>query len=488
MTRILARRLVLADGSERSMQLLELDSDGLLVSCTPFTKETPGTTYNSDTYYVASSGRVYTDRDYEAALRQLDDLGAFHNLGAQAYKPGLDHIIALDQALGSPSRKLRTIHVAGTNGKGSTSSLLAAVLESAGYRTGLYTSPHLLDFRERIRIGGAMASKGDVADFMQRFRLLDLGFVPSYFECVTAMAFDLFARAEVDVAVIEVGLGGRLDSTNIITPLLSVITNISADHTAILGDTLPEIAAEKAGIIKEGVPAVIGHCGRGDGVREVFIGKARAEQAPIIFAADDKLYKEAVDTDEGILYTATPWGDLTGSLIGNCQKENAATVLNCLSVLSRSFAITADAVRRGFHDVERITGLKGRWTRFERDGRNFICDTGHNEGAWRSLGPGLQALGCDKNLKMVVGFLRDKDLGSILRYMPADADYYFVTPESDRARTAAETAGMFARAGIKGTQCSSIEDGISRAVAGSRPGDTIFVGGSTFVAAKVLLS
>lgn len=300
-----------------------------------------------------------TDIRYNKALEMLEGyFTAFHKVGSDAYKPGLERSQALDAALGYPSRKFASVHVAGTNGKGSTACTLAAVLTSAGYRTGLYTSPHLVDFRERIRVDGAMIDKSFVADFMESYASQPADMPqPSYFELVTAMAFCYFASRNVDVAIIETGLGGRLDSTNILNPGLSIITNISLDHMALLGDTPEAIAAEKAGIIKPNVPVVIGEAS--GSVRDVFRNAAAAKGSPAIFACDNPLFTSAVSDGDTMLYKDTPWGDIRGQLTGDCQKLNTATVLNALVVLSEHFDISPDAVRNGFADVCSLSGLAG---------------------------------------------------------------------------------------------------------------------------------
>lgn len=421
---------------------------------------------------------------YQESLTRLESLGAFHKLGTAAYHPGLDNIRTLDRALGSPASALRCIHVAGTNGKGSTASLIASVLTAAGYRTGLYTSPHLVDMRERIRVDGQMVPRSFVTEFTDRLFGLDTGVKPSYFEALTLMAFEWFRRSKVDVAVIEVGLGGRLDSTNIINPILSVITNISADHTAILGDTLPAIAAEKAGIIKGGVPVVVGNA-VGE-VRAVFEAAAAAVNppAPLIFASEHPLFSSCAITPAGNSYSGTPWGKVECPLSGECQRENAATVFNALVQLSMSMDIRAEAVAAGFARVEELSGLRGRWSQSRWHDMACIVDTGHNPGAWEYLGPRLADIAREKPLGMVLGFLRDKDLATIVHFMPRQARYWFVSPEGERARTADETAALFSDAGIPGTVCNSVEEALSMARQSLGKEGTVFIGGSTFVASQ----
>lgn len=433
--------------------------------------------------------QTMTQTDIKTAYKDaLDDINshfaAFHRSGGKAYNPGLDTIRALDGAFGSPSKAYTTVHVGGTNGKGSTASTIAAVMTAAGYRTGLYTSPHLTDFRERIRVDGEPVAREFVVDFMRRYHALGLEATPSFFELTTAMAFSYFAERKVDIAIIEVGLGGRLDSTNIITPALSVITNISPDHMAILGNTEEAIATEKAGIIKPEIPVVIGSAD--GGVRRVFEQAAAKAGSPIIFAQDNPLCTPQEAPGGGICYRGTPWGDISAALTGACQTENASTVFNALVILSEQFDITPSAVVRGFAGVCTLAGLRGRWMPVEAMGRRFLCDTGHNVGAWKYLGPALAAKAANRPLRMVLGFVADKDLDAILPFMPREAAYYFVAPEGERAREASSTAAAFAASGIAGEVCGSVAEGIEKAVGDSSADDLIFVGGSTFVVAEFL--
>lgn len=407
----------------------------------------------------------------------------FQSIGAGAYKPGLDTVRALSAMFGNPHKKLRTIHVGGTNGKGSTAHTIAAVLQSAGYRTGLFTSPHLVDFRERMRIDGRMISHDEVTGFVQRF--INAGgeeLHPSFFELTTIMAFDYFARHDVDVAVIEVGLGGRLDSTNIITPDISIITNISRDHTALLGNTEVEIAHEKSGIIKDGVPVVIGESD-GD-VREVFRAAAEAHGAPISYADDLRMYDRSEPVENGLLYRSTPWGDIRAELCGDCQTKNASTILCALRCMSHlGYNISADAVARGFGNVCRLTGLAGRWMKVG-DNPTVICDTGHNVGGWKYLSERLASYG--KRLHIVIGFVNDKDISGILAMMPRQARYYFVKPSVPRGLDSEALADLATEAGIKGERYSTVADGYKAALSHAEEGDTIFVGGSTFVVADLI--
>ncbi|MDE6484278.1 MAG: bifunctional folylpolyglutamate synthase/dihydrofolate synthase, partial [Duncaniella sp.] len=324
---------------------------------------------------------------YQEAIDYLyRQLPTFHREGPGAYKPGLDTARALDSLFGNPSEKITTVHIAGTNGKGSTAHSLAAILQKAGYRTGLYTSPHIVDFRERIRIDGLMIPEDDVVDFVNRYITAAAGIEPSFFELTTIMAFDYFARSGVDVAVIETGLGGRLDTTNIISPLLSVITNISPDHTSLLGDTPAAIAAEKAGIIKPGVPVVIGRADD-ESVRKVFTETAARNGSPIIFAQP----LDAVAETDGIVYRDTPYGTFKGELAGIYQIENTATILAAVAELSRRLDIPAEAVTGGLTEVSELTGLRGRWTKLA-DNPATVYDTGHNPGGWEQITAQLSKL------------------------------------------------------------------------------------------------
>ncbi len=411
----------------------------------------------------------------------FNQIPMFQNVGARAYKPGLDTVLRLSEAFGSPHLKLRAIHIAGTNGKGSTASTIAAVLRSAGYKTALYTSPHLVDFRERMRIDGKMISEDEVVAFIERFRSLNFEPQPSFFELTTVMAFDFFARNNVDYAVIETGLGGRLDATNILTPLLSVITNISPDHTALLGDTPAAIASEKAGIIKSGIPVVIGKA-EGE-VKEVFAEKARLENAPIIFAAETPAFSSFENKTSHILYKETPWGDICGELTGDCQSENANTALTALHTLLPE--LPAEAVSRGFAEVCNLSGLMGRWTTLQKSPQ-VICDTGHNPGGWEYLGPRLSQLAASDKLHIVIGFVNDKDVASILRMLPSDASYYFATPSVRRGRDSKSLKDEAAKFKLNGEAFPTVADAYQAALSSAHPSETIFVGGSTFIVADLL--
>lgn len=416
----------------------------------------------------------------------------FQQIGAAAYKPGLQTVTSLASALGNPQRKLRCIHVAGTNGKGSTSHSIASVLQAAGYKVGLFTSPHLVDFRERIRIDGRMIGEDEVVGFVERFRELGLeSLKPSFFELTTVMAFDWFARNEVDFAVIEVGLGGRLDSTNIITPILSVITNISFDHMAQLGNTLPEIASEKAGIIKPGVPVVIGEAE--GSVRDVFLKKAQEVGAPIIFAEDEHPARGVSDELSRLLVSYSPFGSFTFELTGLCQFKNIQTIVTALVELRKAGVEFPDgAVDVGLRKVIERTGLMGRWMTVS-DNPLTICDTGHNIGGWQYISEQL-----DRHtgpLYIVIGFVNDKDISHILPLMPRRAHYLFTRASVPRALPAEELASKAAEAGLKGECFGSVAEAVERACqlaeasapeCQSNEKPMIFVGGSTFVVADLL--
>lgn len=407
----------------------------------------------------------------------------FEKIGAAAYKPGLDTTQRLDSAFGSPHRHYPTIHIAGTNGKGSTAHTLAAILQSQGYRTGLYTSPHLVSFRERMRVNGEMITEQEVVDFLNRYQQLDFEGKPSFFELTTIMAFDFFARKKVDLAVIETGLGGRLDSTNIISPILSIITNISKDHTAQLGDTLPEIAAEKAGIIKPGTPVVLG--GIDTTLKPVFLKKA-AEVGSEFFLSDDirnsMKHREVMDGAKPYQeYTGTPFGTLRSELTGWYQPENMATVLTAVKCLDESgMKISQEAVRKGMENVCSLTGLMGRWMTIPGT-PSLVIDTGHNLGGWEILSKQIADI-----KDIIIGFVKDKDVKPILRLLPSDHRYYFTAPSIPRGLPADKLAKMGAEAGMKGEVFSTVGEAIKAAHKAGKGEERIFLGGSNYLAGEAL--
>lgn len=401
----------------------------------------------------------------------------FSVIGPGAYKPGLDTARLLDKAFGHPHKRFKCIHVGGTNGKGSVSHSLASVLMAAGYKVGLYTSPHLVDFRERIRVNGQMISEQAVVDFVKRYRSLGLDCQPSFFELTTIMAFDYFASQGVDYAVVEVGLGGRLDTTNIITPILSVITNISLDHVALLGDTPAAIAHEKAGIIKPGVPVVIGEAD-GD-VKEVFRQKADAVGSPIVFADEHPL--EWREEDGRLVYD---WRgrEVVCDLVGSCQPKNAATTLAALGFMP---FVSDEAIAVGLADVQGRTGLMGRWMHIASDPET-VCDTGHNSGAWQYLAPRLAMISEQRPTRIVLGFANDKDVDTIFAMLPKNAVYYFAAPDVKRARSADSLLELGLANGLTGRTFASVKEAYAKALKESAPDDFVFVGGSNFVVAEIL--
>ncbi len=409
----------------------------------------------------------------------------FQQVGGAGYKEGLATSIALDNHLGNPHRRYRTIHVAGTNGKGSTAHTLAAILQAAGYKVGLYTSPHLIDFRERIKVNGEPASKQFVVDFVESEKRFFEPLEPSFFELTTAMAFTYFARQQVDIAVIEVGLGGRLDCTNIITPDLCVITNISPDHTQFLGTTLAQIAGEKAGIIKRGVPVIIGEAT--EETRKIFTQKANEADAPIIFAEDNRYILQATHSDQGIEYTTRNHERITGELRGSYQIKNANTILAAAHALAKkNYKITADNIRTGFARVCSLTGFLGRWQTISNNPRT-ICDAGHNIGGIKEVTEQL-AREQYTTLRIVFGMVGDKDVESVLAMMPRGAIYYFTQASIKRALPADHLREMARAHGLLGSSHPDVSTALAAATNDSSAGDLIFIGGSCFVVADLLAS
>lgn len=418
-------------------------------------------------------------------------LPMFQRIGPAAYKADLSNTIAICKALGNPENKFRSIHVAGTNGKGSTSHLLAAVLQKAGYKTGLYTSPHLKDFRERIRINGKMIPKKRIVDFVAKHKNIFEKVEPSFFEWTVALAFDFFAQEKVDIAVIETGLGGRLDSTNVITPEVSVITNISFDHTNLLGNTLRKIAAEKAGIIKPGIPVVIGETQKA--VQSVFEQKAKKEKAPIRFADDEMRITKAAHIAGAVpsLRATVYAGDrmlfhqLRCNLPGVYQRKNILTVLSAIDVLRESgWKITSGNIRAGFREVIALTGLQGRWQTLSRRPL-VIADTGHNEAGIAEIVAQLKKQKFNR-LHFVLGVVNDKDPFKVLSLLPKKATYYFCKAKLPRAMDANELAEKACKIGLKGEAWPSVKAALQAAKKAAAKNDLVFVGGSTFVVAEAI--
>ncbi|MBN2806628.1 MAG: bifunctional folylpolyglutamate synthase/dihydrofolate synthase [Prolixibacteraceae bacterium] len=425
--------------------------------------------------------------DYSKTLQYLfGQLPMFQRSGPAAYKANLDNTLALDVLFQHPHRMFRTIHVAGTNGKGSVSHWLASVLQSAGYKTGLYTSPHLVDYRERIRVNGEMISEAAVSNFVERFLDMnrELNIEPSFFELSVMMAFDFFAAQQVDVAVIEVGLGGRLDSTNIITPDLSVITNISLDHTNLLGTTIAAIAAEKAGIIKAGVPVIIGESHPES--EPVFRAKARELGAPLEMA--DQQYLLLPGNQFGLSLTnecVVLYRDLVPGLSGHYQQKNLVTVLAAIQVLRKKYEkITEAAVREGIEQVVTMTGLRGRWEQISEQPR-IICDTGHNEAGLDDVVRQLASESFSQ-LHFVFGTVNDKDINAILALLPKNARYYFTQAGIERALDANQLQALAVPFGLRGTVHQTVREALAAARSNAKPNDLIFVGGSTFVVAEII--
>jgi len=427
---------------------------------------------------------------YEETLGFLfSQLPAYHRIGKAAYKNDLNNTKALDNYFGSPHRMYRTIHVAGTNGKGSVSHMIASVLQEAGYRTGLYTSPHLKDFRERIRVNGAMISEDEVIRFVSENKEILESLKPSFFEMSVAMAFDYFAKCNVDVAVIEVGLGGRLDSTNIINPVLSVITNIGHDHMDLLGDTLEKISEEKAGIIKDGIPVIISETQPES--MEIFISRASEKDSEIVFAdksffctlgefdnvTDERKYL-IIDMEMNINYEGfTPLG-------GNYQSKNIQAVYRVFKSLNSILSFADHNVRDGIRKVKVNTGLSGRWQVISHNPL-MICDTGHNKEGLEYVLSQLSGIP-KKRLHMVVGFVNDKDLSAVLPLFPEDAVYYFTKASVPRALDENILKSRAEKYRLPGKAFPDVKSAIEAARLNASPGDLIFIGGSTFIVADAL--
>lgn len=423
--------------------------------------------------------------NYQETLQWLfSQLPMYQREGQAAYKANLDNTLRLDEHFHHPHRQFKTIHVAGTNGKGSVSHMLASILQEAGYKTGLYTSPHLKDFRERIKVNGEMISEQYVIDFVEKNQALFAEIHPSFFEMTVAMAFKYFADRQVDIAVIEVGLGGRLDSTNIITPLVSVITNISFDHMALLGDTLEKIAGEKAGIIKPGIPAVIGI--RDKAYDFVFERKAEEVHAPLEFATDEWLIAhKANGTYDVARRDWWAFGDLECELKGDYQQKNIPAVLEAILPLRKQgLHLTDEHIRAGIAHVIRNTGLLGRWQTLATQPLT-VCDTGHNIDGLSEI---VKQLGhCHyERLHFVIGMVNDKDIDHILRILPQDAIYYFTKASIPRALNEQILAAKAREAGLHGECYPTVAAAYAAAQAQASANDMIYIGGSTFIVAEVL--
>ena len=430
--------------------------------------------------------------NYNETLQYLfERLPMFHRIGEAAYKNSLENTLKLDEIFGHPHRNYKTVHVAGTNGKGSVSHMLAAVFQAAGYKTGLYTSPHLKDFRERIKINGQMISEQEVIEWVENYPVKNnlWNIESSFFELTAALAFDYFSKQKVDIAIIEVGLGGRLDSTNIITPEVSVITNIGLDHTNLLGDTLEKIAAEKAGIIKPNVPGVVGL--KQIETKQVFTEIARAKQTSLFFA--DQEYVAAysmLGLDGKQILNIERNGEMTFpeiklDLLGMYQVRNVPVVLKTLEILiEKGWQISRENIYEGLANTAKSTGLIGRW---QIIGNNplTVCDTGHNEDGIRMVVNQIKNTP-HKTLHFVFGVVADKNQDAVLGLLPKDALYYFTRADIPRAKNERELAKKATGFGLKGESYSTVAEAFNAAKVNADKNDLIFIGGSTFVVAEIL--
>lgn len=410
----------------------------------------------------------------------------FEKVGASAYKEGLTNTLALDEHFNHPHKQYKTIHIAGTNGKGSCSHTLASILQAEGYKVGLYTSPHLIDFRERIRVNGKCIDQERVIRFVEEERSFFEPLHPSFFELTTALAFKYFEEQNVDIAVIEVGLGGRLDCTNIITPILSIITNISLDHTQFLGNTLPLIAKEKAGIIKNRIPVVVGETT--EETKNVFKEVANQHEAPIIFAEEsNEIIASRYDNAlQERIYKTQSFGEIHGDLMGNYQDKNTNTVLNAVKVLKNYdlIKLSDNSIRQGFKQVSTTTGLLGRWQCIQKSPATY-CDTGHNVGGWTYLSKQLAQQDCEQ-MRIVFGMVDDKDLSTIMQMLPQNAQYYWTQPSCQRAFPVEKVAQLGRDNHLHGKVFPTVKDAYQAAMHDADAQDFIFIGGSSYVVADLL--
>lgn len=426
--------------------------------------------------------------NYQETLDYMfSQLPMFQRIGSAAYKDNLDNTIAICKLLDHPENKFRSIHIAGTNGKGSTSHMIASILQDAGYRVGLYTSPHLKDFRERIKINGEMISESFVIDFVERYKNDFEKIQPSFFEMTVGLAFDYFSKSNIDIAVIEVGLGGRLDSTNVITPELSIITNISFDHMALLGNTLEKIAKEKAGIIKKNVPVIIGETH--PETKTVFETISSINNTSIVFA-DQELKTSNLRYTPSLLMdiqtnNTIKLKDLESGLSGQYQEKNIKTVITAVDHLIRKdFHITENNVRNGIKEVVKNTGLLGRWQKLSEFPLT-IADTGHNEAGIKEV---LEQISKTPHahLHFVIGMVNDKDISTILKMLPKNATYYFCKANIPRALAAGELKQQAEEIGLQGQIFNTVKEALAAAQLNAGTNDLVFVGGSTFTVAEVV--
>lgn len=428
--------------------------------------------------------------EYKEALEFLfSSLPMYQRVGKVAYKADLSNTLALDEYFDHPHRTFDAIHIAGTNGKGSVAHMLSAILQSAGFRTGLYTSPHLKDFRERIRVDGRMIPQAEVTGFVNGHRKIITEIKPSFFEMTVAMAFDHFRNQEVDVAIVETGMGGRLDSTNILDPVLAIITNIGMDHSQFLGDTLYKIAREKAGIIKEGVPVVVGR--KQEEVSVVFERMVKEMNGTLSFADQEYRVEYSLGSPENkqIMHVyrdnESLFGSLEVGLMGLYQQQNVVTVLKSVDILrDKGYAVTEEEMRKGLSRVTQLTNLRGRW---EILGNNplVICDTAHNPDGIAEVMAQIRQMAW-KKLHIVIGLVDDKAPGKLLSMLPGEAKYYFTQSSIPRAMDREKLARHAMKYGLYGQVCPSPERALKLAISNAEAEDLVFAGGSTFVVAEII--
>ena len=435
---------------------------------------------------------------YEETCEYLFNQTAnYESQGQNGYKPGLDNMLKLDEHYSHPHENFRSIHLAGTNGKGSVSHTLSAILQVCGYKVGLYTSPHLLDFSERIRINGQPINQDYVTSFVEKGKELFDTIGATFFEIATEMAFNYFSDNDVDIAIVEVGLGGRLDSTNIITPIVSVITNVSLDHTKILGASVEQIAMEKGGIIKDAVPVVIGEASAE--TRPIFEALAQECDAPVYYAEDDEeiTSSEFMPEDAGIYYQTKHLGEFKGQLCGHYQPKNMRTILTTLNELVKQGYLcqvtdhkTQIAVQKELSDaflhVCEITGLQGRWQTI-RTSPTVVCDIGHNVAAWQNLSRQLETVKCN-HLHIVFGIVDDKDIYGVMSLLPKNATYYFTKANTKRALPEQSVMVFGQQFGLTGESYPTVAEAYKAALIAAENNDFIFVGGSNYVVADFLKS
>lgn len=428
--------------------------------------------------------------DYGQTIHYLyNKLPLYSNIGIKAYKADLNNTIALCEYLGNPQNKIKTIHIAGTNGKGSTSHMLAAVFQQSGYSTGLYTSPHLKDFRERIKLNGEMIPQDFVIDFVERTKTFSDEINPSFFELTFVMALEYFARQKVDIAIIETGLGGRLDSTNVITPEVAIITNIGFDHMDILGDTIEKIAAEKAGIIKQNIPVIIGETL--PATKSIFLEKAKEKNAPVFFAEEAFKIISATPVNEKLEVEILPNNTAqpkiyTLDLPAFYQSKNLRTVLTTLDVLKNKYALQEENIKYALSHVKNITGLHGRWEVIQRNPL-VVLDVAHNVDGIQQLVNQIKNSSY-KDLHIVFGMVKDKEIGKVLELLPKSATYYFTKAQIPRALPEEELLQRAHKFNLTGSSYDEVNKALKGAIEKASEEDMIIVCGSVFVVGEVNLT